>query len=731
MAAAAAAKAVNEAQAQLAERDAAVASLQAQAAQLAADLAAARQQAAEASAAAEADRKALVAAEGSRAHIAGALRALTVQHERLVATGSKAAEELEQLNIGYGQLSEQVDDMSANQQRLEGECAVLKVQLKDEVHRWKEETQRLEGECAELKVQLSDEMQRRKEEAEHRQEEAAIAASAAAAAAEQAAELRSERDRLNEQIANLEAALLAHKSAAAIAEERAAAERAAAEAAQREAAQKAAVREAALEIERRSRERRTQQQEQALANRQKALEESNREKAALKAHSAEQQAATGRKDFAASLGMMQEAVDSVLAAFLLPQREVRARRAARQRPPGFNLAGSSASVAASGSSVGGSSRGTVRPTPSRPVTPGRARRLAPVPRAASCLGSALGSPSSPQQPQRHPVEERYPASELSVSPMSTRSSLWSCTPSGFTAAGEAAGSPFAASRPRTSSQAAADDDEGSVRSVESRPPPPTTVPQRWADMDVDPRLSLRNIINLPSGDASRRPMSAGEFGVAAGSPAKSASSPSPRPGSALSAASRSSSPGRASNVGSRGHDARHDTTSELGGQQPGGFGGAAAFGSGANGGHELLASFSFAPGMLAELRSPTMLSVPLEAAAAAGAAAANPPAADKQVVSAASQHARAPAVAWQHIAASTAAAMAAKPPAVPEHVPAPRSFATGHRRALSAGGIVGSRSAGDAGADASLAALAGFALPPVQKKWQRRLTIEVPEPPCE
>lgn len=30
-------------------------------------------------------------------------------------------------------------------------------------------------------------------------------------------------------------------------------------------------------------------------------------------------------------------MDSVLAAFLLPQREVRARRAARQRPPGFNL----------------------------------------------------------------------------------------------------------------------------------------------------------------------------------------------------------------------------------------------------------------------------------------------------------------------------------------------------------------------------------------------------------
>lgn len=108
VAAAAAAKAVNEAKAQLAERDAAVARLQAEAAQLAADLVAAQQQATEASRAAEANRKAAAAAEGSRAHIAGALRALTVQHERLVATGSRAAEELEQLNIGYGQLSEQV-----------------------------------------------------------------------------------------------------------------------------------------------------------------------------------------------------------------------------------------------------------------------------------------------------------------------------------------------------------------------------------------------------------------------------------------------------------------------------------------------------------------------------------------------------------------------------------------------------------------------------------------------
>lgn len=91
-----------------------------------------------------------------------------------------------------------------------------------------------------------------------------------------AAELRSDHFQLTHVLTVvLQAALLAHKSAAAIAEDRAAAERAAAEAAQREAAQKAAVREAALEIERRSRERRTQQQELALAKRQKVRKKLN------------------------------------------------------------------------------------------------------------------------------------------------------------------------------------------------------------------------------------------------------------------------------------------------------------------------------------------------------------------------------------------------------------------------------------------------------------------------
>lgn len=66
----------------------------------------------------------------------------------------------------------QVDDISADQQRLEGEAAALRVQLGDETA--------------------------------HRQQEAFVAASAAAAAAEQAAELRAHNERLAEQNAQLE-----------------------------------------------------------------------------------------------------------------------------------------------------------------------------------------------------------------------------------------------------------------------------------------------------------------------------------------------------------------------------------------------------------------------------------------------------------------------------------------------------------------------------------------------
>jgi hypothetical protein len=66
----------------------------------------------------------------------------------------------------------QVDDLSAERQRLEGECAALTSQLADET--------------------------------KGRQQEAAVAAAAAAAAAEQAAELRSRNDRLVEQNAQLE-----------------------------------------------------------------------------------------------------------------------------------------------------------------------------------------------------------------------------------------------------------------------------------------------------------------------------------------------------------------------------------------------------------------------------------------------------------------------------------------------------------------------------------------------
>ena len=65
-----------------------------------------------------------------------------------------------------------MDDLSAEQQRLEGECAALTAQLADET--------------------------------EGRRQEAAAAASAAAAAAEQAAGLRSRNDRLAEQNAQLE-----------------------------------------------------------------------------------------------------------------------------------------------------------------------------------------------------------------------------------------------------------------------------------------------------------------------------------------------------------------------------------------------------------------------------------------------------------------------------------------------------------------------------------------------
>lgn len=108
VAAVAAAKALNEAAAKIADREADIRRLKAAAAKQAAALAAAQAEAGAASVNAEQKGKALAAAEGSRAQIAGALRALTGQHERTCAIGSRAAEELEQLTAAYDQLSEQV-----------------------------------------------------------------------------------------------------------------------------------------------------------------------------------------------------------------------------------------------------------------------------------------------------------------------------------------------------------------------------------------------------------------------------------------------------------------------------------------------------------------------------------------------------------------------------------------------------------------------------------------------
>jgi hypothetical protein len=65
-------------------------------------------QAAQAAEEAEQRAAALAAAEAGRAHIAGALRALTGQHERVCAEGRHATEELQQLTGACDQLSVQV-----------------------------------------------------------------------------------------------------------------------------------------------------------------------------------------------------------------------------------------------------------------------------------------------------------------------------------------------------------------------------------------------------------------------------------------------------------------------------------------------------------------------------------------------------------------------------------------------------------------------------------------------
>lgn len=65
-------------------------------------------QAAQAAEDAEKQATALAAAEAGRAQIAGALRALTGQHERVCTEGRHASQELEQLTGAYDQLSEQV-----------------------------------------------------------------------------------------------------------------------------------------------------------------------------------------------------------------------------------------------------------------------------------------------------------------------------------------------------------------------------------------------------------------------------------------------------------------------------------------------------------------------------------------------------------------------------------------------------------------------------------------------
>lgn len=76
-------------------------------------------QAAQAAEDAEQRATSLAAAEAGRAHIAGALRALTGQHERVCAEGRHATEELQQLSGACDQLSEQV----RADRRLDASCA--------------------------------------------------------------------------------------------------------------------------------------------------------------------------------------------------------------------------------------------------------------------------------------------------------------------------------------------------------------------------------------------------------------------------------------------------------------------------------------------------------------------------------------------------------------------------------------------------------------------------------
>jgi hypothetical protein len=65
-------------------------------------------QAAQAAEDAEQQAAELAAAEAGRAQIAGALKVLTGQHERVCAEGRHANEELQQLTGAHDQLSEQV-----------------------------------------------------------------------------------------------------------------------------------------------------------------------------------------------------------------------------------------------------------------------------------------------------------------------------------------------------------------------------------------------------------------------------------------------------------------------------------------------------------------------------------------------------------------------------------------------------------------------------------------------
>jgi len=292
--------------------------------------------------------------------LSSAIRALTAEHAATCATSAAGREELSRLQHAYDVLDHQaraaeqqskhneeqavalqcqLDELTAKETKASAAAATAAASAAERAAQQELDIKCLSARSAELQERLRQQTQESKRQRQ--------AGSAAAEAALQAA-LEEVRHHQHVATAAAEDAVAAEDRASA-AEARAAAAEATLAAAEtklaehtaeaQQAAERAA---AAMVLQRRFRTRRAAQQAADAACRQQALEQAQAGREALERRHAEEAAATGHKDFAASLCLMQGAVDSILATFLLPERDLKAARAARTLPA-FHISAAGAS----------------------------------------------------------------------------------------------------------------------------------------------------------------------------------------------------------------------------------------------------------------------------------------------------------------------------------------------------------------------------------------------------